>query len=38
VKAGEIVRVELQLPAPEVYDPGMPAKPYGAPPARRRIV
>jgi hypothetical protein len=37
VKAGAITRTEIRLPAP-VVDPGPCCKPYGAPPARRRIV
>ena len=38
VKAGEVSRVDIQLPPPPPPDRGPCCKPYGAPPARRRIV
>ena len=38
VKAGAVSRVDIQLPPPALATPGSPKMPYGAPPARRRIV
>jgi len=38
VKAGEVSRVDIELPPPPPPDRGPCCKPYGAPPARRRVV
>jgi hypothetical protein len=37
VKSGKVARADIKLPAP-VVDRGPCCKPYGAPPARRRVV
>jgi hypothetical protein len=38
VKVDAVIRADIQFWPPPSYDPNSPAMPYGAPPARRRIV